>query len=86
MSFGEKLKQLRKEKRWSQDDLAFSAQIDGRQVSRYENDRVMQSVDVIVKMAKACDVSNDYLLIEDAPRRQCGLMVFKSSRANETLA
>jgi transcriptional regulator with XRE-family HTH domain len=69
VSFGERLKQLRKEKGWSQDELAFHAQIDGRQVSRYENDRVMPSVDVIIKMAKAYDVSIDYLLVDDAPRR-----------------
>ena len=37
-----------KEKDWSQDQLAFHAQIDGRQVSRYENDRVVPSVEVIV--------------------------------------
>jgi transcriptional regulator with XRE-family HTH domain len=69
VSLGEKLKQLRKEKGWSQDELAYHAQIDGRQVSRYENDRVMPSVDVIVKVAKAYDVSIDYLLLDDVPRR-----------------
>jgi transcriptional regulator with XRE-family HTH domain len=69
VSLGEKLKQLRKEKGWSQDELAFHAQIDGRQVSRYENGRVMPSVDVIVKIAKAYDVSIDYLLLDDVPRR-----------------
>lgn len=69
VSLGEKLKQLRKEKGWSQDEFAYHAQIDGRQVSRYENGRVMPSVDVIVKIAKAYDVSIDYLLLDDVPRR-----------------
>ncbi len=68
VSLGEKLKQLRKEKGLSQDELAFHSQIDGRLVSRYENGRVMPSVDVIVKIAKAYDVSIDYLLLDDAPR------------------
>jgi transcriptional regulator with XRE-family HTH domain len=62
VSLGEKLKLLRKEKGWSQDELAFHAQIDGRQVSRYENDRVMPSIEVIIKIAKAYEVSIDYLL------------------------
>ena len=53
VSLGEKLKQLRKEKGWSQDELAFHAQIDGRQVSRYENDRVMPSVEVIFGVGNA---------------------------------
>jgi transcriptional regulator with XRE-family HTH domain len=69
VSLGKKLKELRKEKGWSQDELAFNAQIDGRQVSRYENDRVMPSLDVITKIAKAYNVSIDYLLLDDAPRR-----------------
>jgi len=69
VSLGEKLKALRKERGWSQDQFAFEAKIDGRQVSRYENDRVMPSVDVIIKMAQAYDVSIDYLLIDDAARR-----------------
>ena len=37
MSLGEKLKALRRGKGWSQDEFAYHAQIDGRQVSRYEN-------------------------------------------------
>jgi transcriptional regulator with XRE-family HTH domain len=57
MSLGKKLKLLRKEKRWSQDDLADHAGIDGRQISRYENDRVVPSVEVVVKIAKAYDVA-----------------------------
>lgn len=69
MSFGGKLKQLRQERGWSQDDLAEHARIDGRQISRYENDRVVPSVEVVVKIAKAFNVSLDYLLIDDAERR-----------------
>jgi transcriptional regulator with XRE-family HTH domain len=69
VSLGEKLKLLRKEKGWSQDELAYHAQIDGRQVSRYENDRVMPSIEVILKIAKAYEMSLDYLLLDDAPRR-----------------
>ena len=72
MSLGDKLRQLRKERGWSQDEFAFEAKIDGRQVSRYENDRVTPSVEVVVKMAKAFDVSLDYLLIDDAPRSPLG--------------
>jgi transcriptional regulator with XRE-family HTH domain len=69
MSLGKKIKLLRQEKGWSQDELAFHAQIDGRQVSRYENDKVTPSVEVVVKLAKAFDVSVDHLLLEDAPKR-----------------
>ena len=50
MSLGNKIKQLRQEKGWSQDELAFHAGIDGRQISRYENDKVTPSVDVVIKL------------------------------------
>lgn len=69
MSLGHKIKQLRQEKGWSQDELAFNAAIDGRQISRYENDKVTPSVEVVVKLAKAFDVRVDHLLFDDAPKR-----------------
>lgn len=69
VSLGEKLKQLRAERGWSQDEFAHEANIDGRQVSRYENDKVTPSLDVVVKMARAYNVSLDFLLLEEAPRR-----------------
>lgn len=77
MSLGKKLKQLRKEKGWSQDEFAYNAQIDGRQVSRYENERVMPSIEVVVKMAKAYNVSIDYLLLDGVPRRPLELHASK---------
>jgi len=46
-------------------------------VSRYENDRVMPSVEVIVKMARAYPMSLDYLLLDDAPRRALEMPVSK---------
>lgn len=79
MSFGEKLKQLRQEKGWSQDELAFHANIDGRQVSRYENDRVTPSIEVAVKIAKAFDVSLDYLLLDNSPRKPLRTVTSKLS-------
>lgn len=69
MSLGNKIKQLRQERSWSQDELAHHAGIDGRQISRYENNRVTPSVDVVIKLARAFDVSVDHLLIDDVPKR-----------------
>ena len=69
MILTDRIKQLRKEKGWKQSDLAKNIGSDARQISRYENGRVTPSIDAIVKIAIAFDVTIDYLLIEDAPRR-----------------
>ena len=41
---------------------------DARQISRYEKGHVAPSIDVIVKIAAALEVTTDYLLTGKAPR------------------
>ena len=69
MVLGERIKQLRKEKDWSQAELAQKIDSDGRQISLYENDKTTPSPETIVKLAQIFDVTTDYLLMEDAPRK-----------------
>jgi transcriptional regulator with XRE-family HTH domain len=69
MNFGEKIKQLRKEKGWSQEQLSKHIDTDTRQVSLYENNKVSPSAETIIRIAKVFNVSIDYLLIDDATRR-----------------
>jgi ribosome-binding protein aMBF1 (putative translation factor) len=69
MPIGERIKTLRAERRWSQGDLAAKISADPGQISRYENGHIAPSADAIVRLAEALDVSCDYLLIDDAPRR-----------------
>lgn len=69
MPLGERVKQLRKERRWSQDELAVKIGSDARQISRYENGRIKPSTDAIVKLAETFDVSIDYLLLDGTARR-----------------
>lgn len=69
MPLGERIKELRKERSWSQGDLAEKVGSDARQISRYENGKITPSTDAVVKIAEVFDVSLDYLLIDTAPRR-----------------
>lgn len=69
MPIGEQIKDLRKERGWSQADLAAKINGDAGQISRYENGGITPSVEANVKFAELFDVSVDYLLVEDAPRR-----------------
>jgi transcriptional regulator with XRE-family HTH domain len=71
MSFGEKLRQLRRQRGWSQDELGSKVEIHGRHIGKYENDQVMPNADTLVKIAKVFDVSVDYLLFDSKePKRE----------------
>ena len=59
MSIGEQIKNLRKERGWSQADLATKIAGDAGQISRYEHGRITPSVEAIVKFAELFDVSVD---------------------------
>jgi transcriptional regulator with XRE-family HTH domain len=66
ISFGDKIKKLRKDRGWSQDDLAEKAGIHGRHVGKYEIGKAMPNAETVVRIAEALEVSIDYLLRDDA--------------------
>lgn len=59
MPLGETIKALRKERGWSQSELAARVGGDAGQISRYENGKISPSVDVVVKLAETLDVATD---------------------------
>ena len=69
LPLGERLKQLRRERGWSQADLAAKLGADAGQISRYENGHMTPSAEAVAKLAEVLDVSADYLLISSSPRR-----------------
>jgi transcriptional regulator with XRE-family HTH domain len=69
MALGDRIRQLRKEAGWSQAELGDKIGTDSQRVSRYETGKITPSLDAIVRMAQALNVSIDHLLIDDIPRR-----------------
>jgi transcriptional regulator with XRE-family HTH domain len=69
VALAERVKQLRTQRSWSQGDLAERIGADPAQISRYEHGRITPSADAIIRLAETFDVSCDYLLVHDAPRR-----------------
>jgi transcriptional regulator with XRE-family HTH domain len=69
LPLGERLKQLRQERGWSQADLAAKIGGDPGQISRYENGRMTPSAEAVARLAEVVDVSCDYLLIDGSSRR-----------------
>ena len=62
MTFGERLRIVRKNKNISLDKLALELETTKATLSRYENNLVKPNIDFIDRIATFFDVSSDYLL------------------------
>lgn len=68
MNIAEKIRELRKEKSWSQDDLGKAVGVHQRYVSTWETGKNMPAAETLIKLSRAFAVSVDYLLFENVPR------------------
>ena len=62
MTFSEKLTQLRKNLKWSQEELAKKIGTSGPIIGRYERGEIKPSIEVAAKIADVFDVTVDYLI------------------------
>lgn len=62
MEFGERLSNIRKEKKMSQQELAKKVGIHANVLGRYERGEARPFIEMGVKLAQALGVSADYLL------------------------
>ena len=65
MTFGEKLQQLRRERGWSQEELAAHIPISRQAVSKWESGTAMPDTENVVAISRLFGVSTDYLLHDD---------------------
>ena len=61
LNIGSKIVELRKAKKWSQEDLAKKVNSSRVMIGNYERNSNTPSIDIILKIAKVFDVSIDYL-------------------------
>ena len=84
-AFGIRLKELRKQKRWSQKELAAKVEIRFQQLNKYESGLNLPPAEMLIKLADALATTIDYLLtgnpVEDNPLANNRL--FKRFRAVE---
>ena len=59
---GERICELRKERGWSQVELAKRLNVAKQTVSNWENENIQPSIEMLVRLAKLLNVSTDYLL------------------------
>lgn len=62
MKIGQKIRQLRNEKRLTQTDLAKILHVSQDTISLWELDKSLPDVKAVVEICKLFDVSSDYLL------------------------
>ena len=67
-SFGERLRQIRKERGETQDEFAAIIETSKQVLSRYESGQRIPKISLAEKYAKALGVSVDYLMGKDAPQ------------------
>ncbi len=65
ITLGQRIKQLRREREWSQEDFGKKIGSHLQSVGRYEKDQVIPTADILMKMAEVFSVSADYLLFGD---------------------
>ncbi len=69
-TLAQKITDLRKEKHWSQEELADKLQVSRQSVSKWESEQSSPDIDRIIQLAKLFNVSTDYLLMEDVARTE----------------
>ena len=65
MTFSEKISALRKQKGWSQEELAEKLMVTRQAVSKWESAQSMPDLDKLVLLSEALGVSTDYLLKDE---------------------
>jgi transcriptional regulator with XRE-family HTH domain len=64
-----RIRELRINKSLTQKDLAAELGLDNKMISFYENGKSIPSIDILIKIARIFNVSVDYLLFDDIPKR-----------------
>ena len=67
-TLGEKIKQLRQEKGYSQIFLEKKSGVNSKLLSKYENGRIVPTADTLRKIAEGLDISADYLIFDNVPK------------------
>ena len=66
---GERIKELRKRKHWTQDELAHLLEVAPSSVGSYERGSRQPSIENLIRMSKYFNVSLDYLLCQSDDER-----------------
>jgi transcriptional regulator with XRE-family HTH domain len=66
MAIGDRLREARKNRRLTQEELSELSGVARENIGRYETGKSQPSIDVLLRLADALEVSTDYLFERDA--------------------
>lgn len=82
MTFGEKLQKLRKEKGWTQEDLASQIHISRQALSKWEQGTATADTENVIALSKLFGVTTDYLLLDEYPTEEAPAMAAAPQKPN----
>lgn len=85
MLLGEKIIRLRKQRAWSQEELASQLGISRQSVSKWESGASIPDLDKIVRMSSLFGVSTDYLLKEEIEEMEDVPLIVREKEETESL-
>lgn len=74
---GRLIKELRTEKKMTQEQLAEILGVSNRSVSRWENGNNLPDIDLLIQLAKYFNVGMDELLEGESPAKKCQEVIKK---------
>lgn len=85
MSFGENLTNLRRQKGWSQDDLANNLDLSRQAISKWENETSKPDIDNIKKISKIFSIKIDDLINNELPDDKAVTLDVKKEEKREKI-
>ncbi len=84
MAIHDKIRELRKEKNWTQAELAKKLEMHPVNMTKLEQGKNMPSADTLIRLSEIFNVSIDYLLSEEVQKRESTIL--KDKELLETFA
>lgn len=70
MQIDKRIFELRKEKGWSQDQLAEKVNVSRQSISKWESAQALPEIEKVVELSRIFQVTTDYLLLDQTDRKK----------------
>ena len=70
MQINKRIFELRKERGWSQDQLAEKVNVSRQSISKWESAQALPEIEKVIELSKIFQVTTDYLLLDQADEKE----------------